>query len=94
MPTEATAFGSSSLASSSASDIAVHTNKWGDVRVQSLASGRNKNTIYNTDKSSLGSEYIQRLDDSGGFSLNLNPTGTTTPNVYSLRRSSLLYRDN
>lgn len=90
MPTEATAFGSSSLASSSSSSIANQNTKWGDAKVQPLIHGRNGATIYSTDKSSLGTQQMERYGNSEYFKLNLNPKGTTTPNIYSLRRSSLL----
>ena len=90
MPTEASAFASSSLASSASSDLAVHTTKWGDLRLQPLIQGRQPTTIYATDKSSLGTEYLRQNEASAGFSLNLNPMGMTTPNIYTLRRSSLL----
>lgn len=84
--TVASAFASSSLASSSNSKISNETNKYGDPRVMALVKGASNNNIYSVDKSSVGTEN-KTTQAQSHFT---RPIGQTVPNVNSLSRSSIL----
>lgn len=84
--TVASAFASSSLASSSNSKISNETNKYGDPRVIALVKGASNTNIYSVDKSSIGTEN----NTTNAQSHFTRPKVQTVPNVNSLSRSSLL----
>lgn len=89
-PTQATAFGSSSLASASASTIAYDGGKQ-EYFLAPQTTGNRKTpnlTIYSEDKSSLGIAIRERA--AALQFTRKDPNAMTVPNKYSLSRNTLL----
>lgn len=90
LPTQSTAFGSSSLASCSASVLAVadKDNLYSLRRLNSGNGNANNMNIISEDKSDLGMQHVMQTQDLR-YRRPL-PSTPTVPNVYSLSRSNLL----
>lgn len=89
-PTQATAFGSSSLASASASYLAYDGGKQEITLIPQASGNRQVNnlSIISEDKSSLGVAIRQRA--SAFHFSRKDPNALTVPNKYSLSRNTLL----
>jgi hypothetical protein len=91
LATQSTAFGTSSLAIASENKIVYDNGKKHLYREYSSTGGNgvhNGNTVYDTDKSPLG---IQWYESAKGTQFHAkNPKVATVPNIYSLRRDTLL----
>lgn len=90
LPTQSTAFGSSSLASCSASGLAVadNNNLYALRKLNNGNGNANNLDIISQDKSDLGMQHV--IQTQGLRYRRPLPSATTVPNVYSLNRSSLL----
>ena len=89
-PLQSTPFGSSSLAAVGSNYLASDFGSQ-EYSLEKCTSGIPDANIdlYSTDKSSVGLEWAKRSQGKGHAFNNLKPV-VTTPNIYSLRRSTLL----
>lgn len=90
IPLQATAFGCSSLAATAQNYIAMDFGKQ-EYGTRKMTEGivHSNAGIYSTDKSALGVEWYEQLNARNAHFNVLKPK-VTVPNIYTLRRDSLL----
>jgi len=91
LATQSTAFGTSSLACASSNKIVYDNGKkhlYNEYASTSGNGAHNGNTVYDTDKSALGVQWYEHAQNTS-FPVKSNKS-ITVPNIYSLRRDTLL----